>query len=219
MVRRSAQRQRGKRTRPVKRKVLIGTEGRNKTERSYFKNFNQIQNQFIVKFSSGNSMDAMGIVEDVRKSCDNEKDFRHDALAFAVFDADLWRTQGNQIQEALHRAKIQNIEVILSNPCFEVWFVLHFEDGKSPYNSSNGVIDRLKQHVPDYKKNKDIFGLLRKRMKEAIYHAEQLREYHEGKKTSEQNPMTDVDRVVKLLCGTGRGISCSEGVQAGSLSK
>lgn len=207
MVRRSAQRQRGKRTRPVKRMVLIGTEGRNKTEESYFKNFNQIQNRFIVKFSSGNSTDAMGIVEDIRKSRDNEKNFRHDDLAFAVFDADLWRTQGSQIQQALHCAKRQNIEVILSNPCFEVWFVLHFEDGKSPYNSSNGVIDRLKQHVPDYQKNKDIFGLLRERMNEAIYHAEQLREYHEGKKTSEQNPMTDVDRVVKLLCGTGRGNS------------
>ena len=40
MVRRSAQRQRGKGTRPIKRIVLIGTEGRNKTEESYFKNFN-----------------------------------------------------------------------------------------------------------------------------------------------------------------------------------
>lgn len=75
MVRRSAQRQRGKRTRPIKRIVLIGTEGRNKTEESYFKNFNQIQNQFIVKFSSGNSTDAMGIVEDVRTSRNNEKNF------------------------------------------------------------------------------------------------------------------------------------------------
>jgi hypothetical protein len=34
---------------------------------------------------------------------------------------------------------------------------LHFEDGKSPYDSSDGVIDRLKQHVPDYEKRKDVF--------------------------------------------------------------
>jgi len=61
MVRRSAQRQRGKRTRPIKCIVLIGTEGRNKIEESYFKNFNQIQNRFIVKFSSGNSTDAMTV--------------------------------------------------------------------------------------------------------------------------------------------------------------
>ena len=80
MVRRSAKRQRGERTLPVKRMVLIGTEGRNKTEESYFKNFNQIQNQFIVKFSSGNSTDAVGIVEDVRKSRDNKK----------IFDTMIW---------------------------------------------------------------------------------------------------------------------------------
>jgi len=206
MVRRSAQRQRGKRTRSVKRIVLIGTEGKNRTEESYFKNFNQIQNQFIVKFSSGNSTDAMGIVEDIRTSRDNKGNFQHDDLAFAVFDADLWRTQGNQIQEALHYAKRQNIEVILSNPCFEVWFVLHFEDGRAPYDSSDQVIDRLKQNVPDYEKSKDMFDILRGNMEKAISRAEQLRRYHEDNNTlkpSEQNPMTDVDRLVKLLCDAG----------------
>ena len=182
--------------------ILIGTEGKNKTEIGYFNKFNRIQKTFCVRFSASNSTDSMGIVEDIKRSKDG-LDFRADDLAFAVFDADLWGTRGKQIQQAINYAEKQEIKVILSNPCFEVWFVLHFEDGKSPYNSSNGVIDRLKQHIPDYQKSKDIFGLLRERMNEAIYHAEQLREYHEGKKTSEQNPMTDVDRVVKLLCGTG----------------
>lgn len=79
-MRRSAQRQRGKRTLPVKRIVLIGTEGRNKTEEGYFQNFNQIQNQFIVKFSSGNSTDAMGIVKDVKKSRDKKN----------IFDTMIW---------------------------------------------------------------------------------------------------------------------------------
>ena len=43
-------------------------------------------------------------------------------------------------------------------------------------------------------------------MEKAISRAEQLRRYHEDNNTlklSERNPITDVDRLVKLLCDAG----------------
>lgn len=159
MVKRSAQKQRGRNERSTKRFILIGTEGKNKTEIGYFNQFNRIQKNFRVRFSSGNSTDSMGIVEDIKRSKDG-LDFRADDLAFAVFDADLWGTRGKQIQQAINYAEKQEIKVILSNPCFEVWFVLHFEDGRAPYDSSDKVIDKLKQYVPDYEKSRDMFEIL-----------------------------------------------------------
>ena len=205
MVKRSAQKQRGRNERSTKRFILIGTEGKNKTEIGYFNQFNRIQKNFRVRFSSGNSTDSMGIVEDIKRSKD-DLEFRADDLAFAVFDADLWGTRGKQIQQAINYAEKQEIKVILSNPCFEVWFVLHFEDGRAPYDSSDKVIDKLKQYVPDYEKSRDMFELLQGNMEKAISRAEQLRRYHEDNSTLklyEQNRMTDVDRLVKLLCGSG----------------
>ena len=203
MVKRSAQKQRGRNERSTKRFILIGTEGKNKTEIGYFNKFNRIQKNFRVRFSSGNSTDSMGIVEDIKRARAKLK-FHAGDLAFAVFDADLWGTRGKQIQQAINYAEKQEIKVILSNPCFEVWFVLHFEDGRAPYDSSDKVIDKLKQYVPDYEKSRDMFELLHGNMEKAISRAEQLRRYHEDNDTlklSEQNPMTDVDRLVKLLCG------------------
>ena len=100
MVKRSAQKQRGRNERSTKRFILIGTEGKNKTEIGYFNKFNRIQKNFWVRFSSGNSTDSMGIVEDIKRSKDSLV-FRADDLAFAVFDADLWGTRGKQIQHRL----------------------------------------------------------------------------------------------------------------------
>lgn len=205
MVKRSAQKQRGRNERSTKRFILIGTEGKNKTEIGYFNQFNRIQKNFRVRFSSGNSTDSMGIVEDIKRTRAQLK-FHAGDLAFAVFDADLWGTRGKQIQQAINYAEKQEIKVILSNPCFEVWFVLHFEDGRAPYDSSDKVIDKLKQYVPDYEKSRDMFEVLQGNMEKAISRAEQLRRYHEDNNTvklSEQNPMTDVDRLVKLLCDAG----------------
>lgn len=205
MVKRSAQKQRGRNERSTKRFILIGTEGKNKTEIGYFNKFNRIQKNFCVRFSSGNSTDSMGIVEDIKRTRAKLK-FHAGDLAFAVFDADLWGTRGKQIQQAINYAEKQEIKVILSNPCFEVWFVLHFEDGRAPYDSSDKVIDKLKQYVPDYEKSRDMFEVLHGNMEKAISRAEQLRRYHEDNNTvklSEQNPMTDVDRLVKLLCDAG----------------
>ena len=159
MVKRSAQKQRGRNERSTKRFILIGTEGKNKTEIGYFNKFNRIQKNFCVRFSSGNSTDSMGIVEDIKRTRVKLK-FHAGDLAFAVFDADLWGTRGKQIQQAINYAEKQEIKVILSNPCFEVWFVLHFEDGRAPYDSSDKVIDKLKQYVPDYEKSRDMFEIL-----------------------------------------------------------
>ena len=47
----------------------------------------------------------------------------------------LWRTRRKQIQQVIDHAEAQDIKVILSNLCFEVWFVLRSKDSGSPYDS------------------------------------------------------------------------------------
>ena len=62
--------QRGRNRQSRKRNpiIVIGCEGANKTEEIYFKNFNT--RRCIIKFSTGNSTDPVGIVKDLIKFID-----------------------------------------------------------------------------------------------------------------------------------------------------
>lgn len=44
------------------------------------------------------------------------------------------------------------IREIASVPCFEVWILLHFEQTDAPFNACDNVIQRVRQHMPEYKK-------------------------------------------------------------------
>ena len=64
--------QRGRNRQNRKRRpiIVIGCEGNNKTEETYFKNFNS--RKCIIKLSTGNSTDPVGIVKDLIKFIDNK---------------------------------------------------------------------------------------------------------------------------------------------------
>lgn len=200
MVRRAVQKSRGQNRHQRKCIILIGAEGTNKTERIYFRNFNRIQQKYHVQIATGNATNPVGIVADIKKNRD-KMDFQNDDLAFAVFDADLWQPQSVQIQKAMCDAGQAGIKVILSNPCFEVWFVLHFDESTASYNSSKDVINKLRTYITCYEKNKNLFENLQESMNTALSRAEKLRAYHKKNGTilSAQNPMTDVDELVRVL--------------------
>lgn len=49
---------------------------------------------------------------------------------WCVFDVE-WPTNHPGLKEALELARRHGIEVAVSNPCFELWLVLHFQDHRS----------------------------------------------------------------------------------------
>ena len=64
-------------------------------------------------------------------------------------EAAMWvKAENNKRNPVIHG-------MALSNPCFEFWLLLHFENGKGAH-SSEECISRLKKriHVPNYDKNK-----------------------------------------------------------------
>lgn len=72
--------------------------------------------------------------------------------AWLVVDKDQWNDE--QLMQ-LHQWSLQqeNYGFALSNPKFEYWLLVHFEDGAG-VTSSRDCTDRLKRWIPDY--NKDI---------------------------------------------------------------
>ncbi len=46
-----------------------------------------------------------------------------------------------------------NVLILINNPCFEFWLLLHFQQTSRPYNTCNEVIRDLKKYIPGYDKN------------------------------------------------------------------
>lgn len=203
MVARAKQKKRGQISRTPKKMILIGAEGKNKTELTYFKEFNQKQLAYTIKPAKGNNTDPEKIVADMISSVNREElNYAEGDLAFCIFDADTDPAKQRQIDEAVKQAKKCGIEVLLSVPCFEIWFLQHFENSTGAI-SSNTAIEKLCKYIPEYKKSSNVFFRLEPMMDEAIKRAKHLEKHHvelnRKPKSIERNPSTEVYKLVELL--------------------
>ncbi|MBN1124645.1 MAG: RloB domain-containing protein [Sedimentisphaerales bacterium] len=120
---------------------------------------------------------------------------------------DVWCVVDVEIppHESLNRACVKardnNLKFALSNPCFEYWYLIHFEHTSALMNSIDEVITRLKHHQSGYKKNDpDFFTIVFPHTQKAIDNAEAvLREKHYEDDLRKCNPSTHVHRIVKKL--------------------
>jgi hypothetical protein len=102
---------------------------------------------------------------------------------------------------AINRAKAYDISVALSNPCFEYWYILHFEKTAHRMQSNKEVIRYLRRHMPNYAKNDPkVIDLVYPNVDAAIARARQViveNCYSEDLRGC--NPSTHVHRVVSEL--------------------
>lgn len=90
------------------------------------------------------------------------------------------------------------VSVAFSNPCFELWYFLHYQYSARSCNQ-NQMFDNLKNHISNYSKDKDVFSQL-PTWDIAVTHAARLRRDHESAgDLLTDNPSTNVDVLVELL--------------------
>ena len=148
----SRDRTRNNHNRKSKRVVLVAYEGENKTEKNYFDNFLGRDKNYIIKSVPGNETDPINLVKQtIKKVKDLELDLSLDDKAFCIFDTDTKLEKNVQIEAAIKMSKKNNIIPIVSSPCVELWFLLHYEYTTAMV-SSNEVIERLKRYYPKYEK-------------------------------------------------------------------
>jgi hypothetical protein len=149
---------------------IIASEGR-VTESDYFSILDNDQVHIkIVKGKDRSPPDA--VLKRMQDYIKNEKLRKEKSDQYwVVIDKDNWLDQ--QIQPLLDwSVESENYSFALSNPKFEYWLLLHFEDGKSA-SSPRKILERLKQYLPDYKKGLDdtalqkLAALLRKAINNA----------------------------------------------------
>lgn len=69
--------------------------------------------------------------------------------AWIVIDRDTWEEA--ELNQVFNGCKAQGYKMALTNPMFEYWLLLHFEDGNGVH--AGNVKTRLKTHLPAFTKS------------------------------------------------------------------
>lgn len=133
------------------------------------------------------------------KAPDQLVDYAKDRARHLKRDFDeLWcvvDTDDFDIGLAKRRAERESVELAVSNPCFELWLLLHHEDRAAPLRDYQETVYRLKRHVLAYdKSNLDLAEFIGG-VREACDRARRLEKPGEPN----PNPSTGVWRLVEKI--------------------
>lgn len=199
----SKDRRRNIHNRKSKRVILVAYEGNNKTEKNYFNNFSGRDKEYIIKTVPGNETDPINLVtQTIQKAKNLALDLSEYDKAYCIFDTDTKTEKNVQIIKAIKMAKENNVIPIVSTPCVELWFLLHYEYTTATL-SSNEVINRLKRYYPKYEKNCNIYPIIINNIEKAIDNSKKLEKYQQQNnkmiQTVEANPYTEIYKIVEEL--------------------
>lgn len=128
------------------------------------------------------------ISEDYIERSKNEYVRTDQDKVFLMYDLDV-----DGILENLQ--KIPHAELLVSNPCIELWFLLHYQDQKSEI-SSDKCVQKYQKVSKQYKKgvlSEEEKKVLAERKDIAIKRAKKLLEFN--------NPSTTIYRLLEMLKG------------------
>ncbi len=183
--------------------VVIAAEGDNKTETLYLKKLGS--NKVKIVFAHGKATDPVNMVNALITEC-KEQDFdpKLGDKAYCLIDADVKPEKDSQIAIAAVKASRSKAEVIVSNPCFELWLMCHFGYSTKQYRTSEELVRDLSFKIPNYSKNRDdIYDLLLPKIDSAIDVAKRLETYNlkDGRDihTSVFQPSTEVYKIIEAV--------------------
>ena len=118
---------------------------------------------------------------------------------FCVVDVD----EHSSLGDAVQTARDNNICLVISNPCFEYWYILHFEKTGSSYNSRTELYRKLTKHLKQQydKSSCDFFDFIYPATQTAIRNSKEILsgQWHNEPDLRQCNPSTHVHRVVECI--------------------
>lgn len=185
-------------TRKAERKVYIVCEG--KTEQNYFTGLRTRNSGVEIIPVYGKCTDPKSIIDFAQEKMNNKWsiDLDEGDGVWCAFDVD--ENTNQALTEA--KAKAKDIQIALSNPCFELWLLLHYKTILSQI-SREEALQELKKFIKYYDKGKNISPLLAEKTPIAITNAKRLNQIHYKNKVSligrESNPSTQVFKLVEFI--------------------
>ncbi len=153
--------------------MLIVCEG-SATEPTYFQAVTKHLRLAAVTVRGAKGSAPMTAVHDAVEAKLNREQIADQSASIApydhvwcVFDVD----QHPKMKDALAFAEKHQINVALSNPCFEFWLLLHFGRFATTGQSRNQIHRELKRHIPEYCKGGNYSHLLLPGLSSAVGHS------------------------------------------------
>ncbi len=206
---------RGQRPRKVKPVILIVTEG-SQTEPKYFEHYRNRQTNIDIRvIGSRTNAGETDYVNLIRKAVEyqskNEISDSNGDTVWVIADGDVnynnpdpVNTKDNLLSKARKMANDKGIRLALSNPCFEFWYLLHFQYTTGFLKNYSSVKNILHTHLKGYEKSADVYEQLAAHTVKAIQNAKQVEQYHIQNGCDKPfgikvNPFTDVYQLIESL--------------------
>lgn len=140
--------------------VMCSEGGKKSSEYYYFRNYTN--RNIRIQFSTGNSTDPKGMLEDLLKYMHNEDIASEDnCKIFLVLDTDLNEKRISEIKEIRQRCIDNNIEIITSAPTFEIWHLMHYRSNKLKFQTSKEVKRELQNLNGTYTESMDMYKIIK----------------------------------------------------------
>lgn len=192
--------ERAKDTRSERQALILACEGI-ETEPLYFNSlFNELKKNHHIANSSlvitkHKHTDPEGVLTDLL----DHPGYQDYDYQWIVIDRDAEKTNGGghtlqNFKNAISEAKSKGVGIAYSNPCFEIWYLLHLDFRNTGIDRDELVKSLEKKH--HYEKNK-LFTLGSQKV--AIRNAHQLLDIYHPINPAVDNPSTTVHELVELL--------------------
>ena len=206
---------RGAKRRNVKPIILIVTEG-SQTEPKYFEHFKTRQNNIDIRVvgsrSSAGETDYISLLRKAREYQErNQLSSSTGDSVWVIADADVnynnpkpMAEKNSKLNQARKMADNRGINLLLSSPCFEFWFLLHYQYTTRFIKDYADMRSLLQKYIPAYTKTVDVYELINDRTKTAVENAKRAEQHHLQSGCMlpfgvDVNPFTDVYKLMEKL--------------------
>ena len=140
--------------------VICSEGGKKSSEYYYFRNY--ANRNLRIQFSTGNSTDPKGMLEDLLKYIRNEDiSSEENCRIFLVLDTDLDEKRIKCIKEIKEKCVLNNIEIITSTPTFEIWYMMHYRSNRLMFKTSKDVKKELHNLNGVYTESMDMYRIIK----------------------------------------------------------
>lgn len=160
----------------------------------------QHRERVSITFAKHIGSDPGNVVEAARRTA---AEVAHDEV-WCVFDTEgpQHPARRQQVPAALDRLRQLGYREALSNPCFEYWLLLHFQNSTRQYQNCSQLLSDLKNHLKGYEKGYDCFADVVDKIDEALARAAQnytSRYLNVHGEVIDCNPITQVHLLVERI--------------------
>ena len=169
------------------------------TEKHYFEEIKQWVKSITIEPRQLNNKSFQTIAKEMKKVIDQlVLQWKSYDRVYCIFDNNNLPRQ--DFEQWLSIMKKNNIHLIYSNKCFEVWILMHYLQYNRKVQNSAEYERELQQFIPWYAKPyKWLYHLTKSKIRDAIGNSKSISRYENFSEVYSKEPYTDMRQIIEDL--------------------